>query len=233
MSKSKVVVRKSGLDVFDGLGDLDIRELGVVRYMGASLKRFNGDVDRSLGVVSEVFGISRSECRVIWERRDTVLSALDGRFELSGDVLRGRLRALYLRLVDDLLGRNFGSENVKVILEGLKVIAQLEVAFGVTGVFGEERESDLGNNVGVRVTRSQVIVVPMPSSARESTREVGDRVVTEAGFEGQSRRFYDSKRAERAERVKFEEVSPEVEDVLEELKETERTMRRRVEESSG
>jgi hypothetical protein len=201
------------------------RDLLVVRYVGVLVGKFGGDESRALEVCSVALGMGKTECRGIWDRRDVILGCNDAQFELSGDVLKQKIRRTYHKLVDELFLRDFSKETVKVILESLKTVAQLEMGLKASdGVLGDS-VAGLGNSV--KVVGSNVIIVPMPDSARGSTYETGGRVVSREGMESPRKENIDwlnskSKSEREAEKEMFTPVEL---DALEEVKEMADKMR--------
>jgi hypothetical protein len=182
MGKQSILKMGEGIArLVEDSGDMGLRDLVVVRYMGVLVTRLRGDEEKSLELCSQVMGMEVKAIREVWLRRDGVIGCNDAQFQISGDYLKDKVRATYMKLVDELFNRDFKGETIRTILDALKVMAQLEVGMGMSGGLEDNDTNGLGNKV--QVTRSNVIIVPMPESARSQTREVDGHVVSEAGVD--------------------------------------------------
>jgi hypothetical protein len=163
-----------------------LSEILFIRYMGVAMKQLDDDEDKSLALCCEVFGFKISEGRSIWGRRNKLIMKNEADFIASEDLLRLDIRRLYMKLISCLLDRDFGSESVKSVVEALRVVAQLEAGINVSrGLVplgkGEAPEPSSG---GIQVSRSNVIIVPLPDSARDRVRDIGGQLMGDDAVAG-------------------------------------------------
>ena len=98
----------------------------------------------------------------MWSYRHKLITANEAAFVASDDILRAVFGSWYKKLIDALLDRDFSSEGVRSIVEALRAVANLEAGIAVSrGLV--PLSSDSGDAPGsVNVSRSNVIIVPMP-----------------------------------------------------------------------
>jgi hypothetical protein len=207
----------------DLAGQPEFRELVVIRYVGVLLGETKGDESGSFRLASEALGMSVSEVRACWDRRHVVLKAREAEFQISEDYLRSRVRGLYVKLVDELFSRDMAEYSIKAILDAIKTVVQVEAGTVGSRGLAPAAGAEAGNN-GVLVTRSNVMIVPMPESAQRATREAAGRVVNADAVHG--RVAEDLKRLE-AVRGK-DDVTPTELDAVEEVIEMERRVLKQI-----
>ena len=193
LSKKSLSKRLSG-DVVVGGQNFDnsvLGELLFVRYMGVAMKECGGDEKRALGICCDVLGYSESEGARIWSYRHKLITANEAAFVASDDILRASIRKLYKKLIDALLDRDFSSEGVRSIVEALRAVANLEAGIAVSrGLV--PLSSDSGDAPGsVNVSRSNVIIVPMPDSAQERVRDIGGNLMRDDAVTGKKGQYYE------------------------------------------
>lgn len=207
----------------DLAGQPEFRELVVIRYVGVLLGENKGDESAAFLLASQGLGMRVSEVRECWERRHVVLKAREADFQISEDYLRSKVRAVYVKLVDELFSRDLAEASIKVILDAIKTIVQVESGTVGSRGLAPGKTAEAGNN-GVLVSHSNVMIVPMPDSAQRATREACGRVVNADAVHG---RVADD--LERLEAAKArEEISPTELDAVEEVIEMERRVLRQI-----
>jgi len=159
--------------VFEGGRYVDIL---IVRYLSVMV----GKVEEAFAIkrCSELFGLNYERVKEVWGRRDLVLRCSDGEYEVSGELLRSKVRVVFGKLVDELYRRDFSGMSDRMLLETLKVAAQLDKDMIMMNGGGRLRDVE-GNAVGIRIgDGSNVIIVPMPESAQRVTEVTGGRVIS-------------------------------------------------------
>lgn len=216
LSKLTVGVSRAGIK--------DMSELMFVRYMGVALKHLKGDEGESLRFCCEVFGYSAGEGSSVWNRRNEIIARNEADFVASDDILKGAIRGLYIKLVEALTNRDYSSASIKEVIEALRAVASLEV--GVSIARGISLDDGGASGVlpgGVQVSRSNVIIVPMPDSAQSRVKDVGDRLVSNEGMGGASGEYYEGKKKKHLEmQLQEERMVEDVKlDLVEEFKKVE------------
>ncbi len=222
----KKLVPAYGESVLSGVKDEGLAGLMVVRYVTHLLAQEGVDEGYAIAECSRLTGMTRDGVRQVWDNRARVVGASMAEYEISGDLLRSKLRALYLKFVEELGRRDLSDASIKVILESLRVLSGLDMSMGLSSGAGEDVGGMVRLGNGVNVARSNVMIfVPMPDSAKRHTKDVGDgRVVSDVISEGEGNKakrvFVEGKVAEEAVFRTEDEM-----DALEGLKDIERKVR--------
>ena len=171
------LVEGVGVDVPPRLGDLLI-----VRYMDSLL---SGDVgigeEGAIQAAVELFSRKVGDIRGIWKRREYILRCGDAEYNLSGDLLRYKLRSYMGAVLDHLMQkRELGEMSTKSLLDTLRLVSKLDMDASVMGRLNGVNGG--GGNVALKVGEggaAQVIIVPMPESAsRHAHKGGGSRLVS-------------------------------------------------------
>jgi len=177
MSKEKEF-RQDIVNVRDILPDIEggVNDFLAIRYISAILPLFDGDEDKAIDDCVEVLKIPRFKAKSIWNARYGILKHNEVLFQLSGDIIRRKIRVLYDRLLNSLLERDYKAESVKTVMEVLRTVAQIDTREGFTdGMVSSVKEGKgSSNSVNVLTNDKCVIIVPMPESAVLRTAELDD-----------------------------------------------------------
>lgn len=215
----------SPVGFFDSVDDPQIRELMAVRYVSYLLGEEGVTEDTALRECSRVSGLGMGELRKLWDKRGSVMGVSRAAYQMSGDLVRDKVRNVYHTFLDELMNRDLSGESVKVLLDALRVISQLEVNLGISlSADDPSRDGSYRDGNLVNVRNSNVIIVPMPEGAQSHTKEVDGRVVADAFAEGKTEKNFREHWAKLAELEERMESETEL-DALEQVKE----MLRRVE----
>ena len=180
-------------------------EILFVRYMGVAIKQHNGDEKAAMDDCCEIFGLKKSEGNAIWHRRHKVITKNDAAFVASEDLLRNSIRSLYMKLVDNMHSRDFTNESVKSLIDALRTVAQIEAGMNVSRGLSIG-DLDSSGAPGVNVSRSNVIIVPMPDSARERVVEVAGQLVEDTVLSGGGADYFEGLLKKREEMKVQEEA---------------------------
>ena len=218
VGQDKASVEKILENVEEGVNDFL-----VIRYITAILKLYKGDESKAIEDCSKTLKIKKDRVKAVWDARYGIIKHNEVLFQLSGDVIKRKIRVLYDRLLNTLLDRDFSQESVKVILEALRTIAQIEARDSLTDSMASPRdvlEKDGQGNV-VSITRDKcVILVPMPNSAQRQTIELSDgTLINDDVMDTETKREMEEVHAKTIEVQKKYEDTPT--DVIEEVKEIE------------
>lgn len=166
-------------------------ELLFVRYMGVAMKECGGNEKKALSICCDVLGYELSEGTRIWSYRHKLITANEAAFVASDDVLRASIRKLYGKLIDSLLSRDFAKESVRSVVEALRAVATLEAGISVSRGLVPLPGVDTESSGGVNVSRSNVIIVPMPDRAQERVRDIGGNLMRDDAVTGKKGQMFE------------------------------------------